>query len=633
MKKIIKCLPLLVLPLLLASCEAFDFGKVGGDDNTPADTDGNDDGTTPSGESTVYPETLEISGNNTVTVGLKTSLTATYTPSNVTYKTITWSSSDSSVAKVNSSGRVSGVSGGNVTITASMKAANGTITATKDMTVEWGATTSISLNSTSKNLGYGATFTLTATVNDYSDPNITWSTSNASVASLDKTSTTSGQSVTVTAGSVTDTATITATAADGTHKATCTINVSDDPLDAYTLLFYVCGANLESGVGYDGYGIDNPLGCATSDINEILNTAGQPDDVNIVLECGGAKKWKNSTIDAHINKLSRWHVSNNTLVHDEDVNKASMGLSSTLQSFIEYGINNYPAQKYGLFMWNHGGALSGVCFDENYSDDSITNAELYTAVRNARTNCGLTEKLEFIAYDACLMAVQDVAEYNSLNFNYMISSQETEWDGGYDYDAWLPTLYSNPSGVSTQTLLEKIGDTFMDYFSYQDDQTQSVYDLSKMADYMDSFETLANSLRSIVNSQEKWETFIEYIHSCLGYGGDDYSDEGLGTLYSYDVYDAKQALEQIKSHYSSVASQAQDAIDKLEAVVTWHRNGTKAVVKDSCGMSLFCSIDEYLFSYSFDKSSAKSSYLSQTHFSNWGNFIYTYDTYWVGLGY
>ena len=67
----------------------------------------------------------------TVSVGATVALTATVAPSNATDKTITWSSSNTAVAKVSSSGVVTGVKAGTATITASSsngKTAKATIT-------------------------------------------------------------------------------------------------------------------------------------------------------------------------------------------------------------------------------------------------------------------------------------------------------------------------------------------------------------------------------------------------------------------------------------------------------------------------------------------------------------------------
>ena len=119
MKKLFKFIPLLVLPLALSSCTLLNsFINGGGEEGQGQVTDNN-----------VYPTSLIISGENNIVVGESTMLTATYTPTNVTNKTVTWNSSNTTVASVSSSGRVKGLSNGNTTITASMKGEkNNTVT-------------------------------------------------------------------------------------------------------------------------------------------------------------------------------------------------------------------------------------------------------------------------------------------------------------------------------------------------------------------------------------------------------------------------------------------------------------------------------------------------------------------------
>ena len=46
-----------------------------------------------------------------------------------------------------------------------------------------------------------------------------------------------------------------------------------------------------------------------------------------------------------------------------------MGKSKTFQDFLEWGLTEYPAEKTAVIMWNHGGAMQGVCSDENYNGD------------------------------------------------------------------------------------------------------------------------------------------------------------------------------------------------------------------------------------------------------------------------
>ena len=87
-------------------------------------------------------------------------------------------------------------------------------------------TSSVSLDKTSIDLYVDDTATLSATSSDGS--NITWSVKASAIASLDKTSTSSGQSVTITAKGK-GTTKVTATNGEGV-SAECTINVSEKPV-------------------------------------------------------------------------------------------------------------------------------------------------------------------------------------------------------------------------------------------------------------------------------------------------------------------------------------------------------------------------------------------------------------------
>ena len=148
-------------------------------------------------------------------------LTATVSPTNATDKTVTWSTSDESVATV-SNGVVIAVKTGTATVTAQA----GDKKATCSITVEATPVTSVTLDRTSASLNVNESITLTATVkpDDATDKTVTWTSSNESIAS-------------VTEGLVTahkgGTATITAQAGDKT--ATCEITVKSIPVTSVTL--------------------------------------------------------------------------------------------------------------------------------------------------------------------------------------------------------------------------------------------------------------------------------------------------------------------------------------------------------------------------------------------------------------
>ena len=156
----------------------------------------------------------------TLKAGESTTLTATVSPSNATDKTVTWSSSNTGVATV-SGGKVTAVSEGSATITAKAgdKTASCSVKVDKNVIV----VSEISLSRSSITLKTGESATLSATVSpsNATDKNVTWSSSDTSVA-------------TVSDGKVSATgegsATITATAGD--KSATCTVKVEKNVVSA-----------------------------------------------------------------------------------------------------------------------------------------------------------------------------------------------------------------------------------------------------------------------------------------------------------------------------------------------------------------------------------------------------------------
>lgn len=118
----------------------------------------------------------------TIKAGASSTLKATLKPTNATDKKVTWSSSNTNVAKVDSNGKVTGVKAGTATITA--KSSNGKTAACK-VTVTAAAATSVKLNKTSIDFA-GKPVTLTATVSPAgAEQKVTWSSSNTKVAKVD----------------------------------------------------------------------------------------------------------------------------------------------------------------------------------------------------------------------------------------------------------------------------------------------------------------------------------------------------------------------------------------------------------------------------------------------------------------
>lgn len=161
---------------------------------------------------------IERVGDKTVTMGLNQTrqLQVKITPSDTTNKNVQWTSSNNSVATVDSNGVVTSKNSGSTIITATTH--NGLKT---EFFIEVETSvTNITLNSNEINLNPGGTFKLDATVNpsNASNKNIKWISANESIATVDQ----SGN----VAADVAGTTYISAVSADGKVVATCTVNVS-----------------------------------------------------------------------------------------------------------------------------------------------------------------------------------------------------------------------------------------------------------------------------------------------------------------------------------------------------------------------------------------------------------------------
>ena len=102
----------------------------------------------------------------------------------------------------------------------------------------------------------------------------------------------------------------------GSSSAMTSVSEEKTPLSKATLLIYMCGSSLET-----------TGGAASANIREMLG-ARVDDEVNIVIQTGGARKWRGFDIPS--DKLTRYSVQNGELVKVGETALANMGESATL---------------------------------------------------------------------------------------------------------------------------------------------------------------------------------------------------------------------------------------------------------------------------------------------------------------
>ena len=292
---------------------------------------------------------------------------------------------------------------------------------------------------------------------------------------------------------------------------------SESDLPEWTVMFYMCGTDLESRYGY-----------ATTNLTEIvsahdlatlyqveaqslgLDNGTLSQEVNVVLQTGGCKQWHNGenptrTTDTEIRTdvLQRWYYNpyeetSTALIRlQQELPLASMSDPETLSDFIRWTAQEYPAQKYMLVLWDHGGgSRTGIFVDELFDKDILYLYELGQALQDG----GIT--MEAVLFDACLMANLETACMIEDYANWMIASEEVVTGEGTAISDWLTELCSRPQ-MDGRKLGRIICDTAQKKCAMLGDEqgaqllTWSVIDLSKINAVAECIEELLATTASV----------------------------------------------------------------------------------------------------------------------------------------
>jgi hypothetical protein len=220
--------------------------------------------------------------------------------------------------------------------------------------------------------------------------------------------------------------------------------------DTVTVMIYMVGSDLESDGGY-----------ATMDISEMLE-ADLGDNVNVVLETGGCTDW--STPGILDGQVQRWAIEDGQLVELQQRGQIGMLSTDELRDFIQFSATSYPANRYQLIFWDHGGgSLYGYGSDELYPDSVL----FLTDIARALSSTGV--KFDVVGFDACLMGTIETAYMLEPYADYLIASEETEPAYGWNYTPWLNALGYNPS-IDTVEFGAVVVDSFLEHNASQVEQ-------------------------------------------------------------------------------------------------------------------------------------------------------------------
>jgi hypothetical protein len=362
---------------------------------------------------------------------------------------------------------------------------------------------------------------------------------------------------------------------------------------SYTFLVYMNGSDLESSY-IEGYGYSS---AGTDDIVEMA-AVGSDNNLNIVIETGGTKLWANEVIDPEQNQ--RWLVGKEEILNLGDLGKKNIGDPDTLKDFIVWSVQNYPADKYVLDFWNHGGGpLYGFGSDEHHQitengqelNDGLTVQEIEKALSEAKSITGVD--FEIIGFDACLMASIEVAEAVKEYGKYLVASEETEPGHGWNYTPVMNAIKNNP-GIDGASLGKVIADGFKAQAeTYKTDEliTLSVVDLKAVDNIVNKLNNLCRGLSVDLVDIQTFNS-VSYSRSrAESYGANNPSE---GYMEIIDLYDFASTLE------GEFQDEAVSLMDAIENAVVYRINGTSRLY--GRGLSIFL---PYMDKYSMNENLTK----------------------------
>ena len=232
-------------------------------------------------------------------------------------------------------------------------------------------------------------------------------------------------------------------------------------------------------------GADNNLSSAgEGDIAEMA-TVGSTSGVAVVVQAEFSQQYSGTGVPADTRRMLIQKGADN-IAASTSIGNVNMADPATLTAFIKWAQQTYPAKHYALVIWDHGAGwkeqsleakrsiFRGAVQDAT-SDSFMSLPDLAKGVKDSGVH------FDLINFDACLMAMYEVAYELKGVADYLVFSEETEPGEGDPYDLILTALTGNPA-MSGKDLAILIVDKYDEFFTNNDRgaTTKSAVDMSQM---------------------------------------------------------------------------------------------------------------------------------------------------------
>ncbi|MEM9773722.1 MAG: FG-GAP-like repeat-containing protein, partial [Chloroflexota bacterium] len=166
-------------------------------------------------------------------------------------------------------------------------------------------------------------------------------------------------------------------------------------------------------------------------------------------------------------------------------NELDSGSEAVLSGFVNWATEEFPAEKRYLTIANHGAGVRGVAWDETGQTTFVDPADLQTFAAT------LDEKIDIIHFDACLMAMAELADLFKDKADYIVASQNLAW-GIFTFNQYIDGII----GRSSREQAIHISDQYAANLEQVNNKpfTISVLDLAQISTLSDNLQNLTTLL-------------------------------------------------------------------------------------------------------------------------------------------
>ena len=262
-----------------------------------------------------------------------------------------------------------------------------------------------------------------------------------------------------------------------------------------------------------------------------------------------------------------------------------------LSDFVRWGIQNYPAKRYGLVLWNHGGQWQGGFGADNQDRTrpeaaGMRTGPLVDAVKTALSATAV-QRLDFTSFDTCLMGGAEILGDMFQLSDILIAGPEIDFGAGWDYTASLNYLKQNPSVSARDFAAAEVQHWKSHHFGvgYEADDMfgfHAAYDLRSYAKFQQSFFEFSKALTPYVQANKA--RFVGIRSSLTPYSVG--SANELATALTYaDLGELAQKIAADGLANAALKTAANTLVSTINNIIIGIARGTKK--QNAMGLSVY----------------------------------------------